>query len=130
MPSPIDIHIGKRLRLRRQLLGISQEKLGEQLGITFQQVQKYEKGINRISASRLFQIAHLVKVELDFFFEDIEPIEVQNETTGKFDAISISEYIDVGTLNLIKNYSCINCSEVQKNILNLVASLAKQKTLS
>ena len=69
-PNPIDVHVGSRVRLRRMMLGMSQEKLGESLGITFQQIQKYEKGTNRIGASRLQHIATILKVPVAFFFED------------------------------------------------------------
>lgn len=69
-PNPIDIHVGSRVRLRRNMLGMSQEKLGEHLGITFQQIQKYEKGTNRVGASRLQAIASVLKVPVAFFFED------------------------------------------------------------
>lgn len=68
--NPIDAHVGSRVRMRRMLLGMSQEKLGELLGLTFQQVQKYEKGVNRIGASRLFDLAHLLGVPVQFFYED------------------------------------------------------------
>src|SRR5580698_7105343 len=68
-PNPIDKHVGSRVRMRRMMLGMSQEKLGNALGLTFQQVQKYEKGTNRIGASRLQQIAHIVQVPVSFFFE-------------------------------------------------------------
>src|SRR3712207_6060540 len=68
-PSPIDKHVGSRVRMRRMLVGMSQERLGEALKITFQQVQKYEKGTNRISASRLQQIANVLGVTIDFFYE-------------------------------------------------------------
>ena len=70
-PNPVDIHVGGRVRLRRMLLGMSQEKLGEHLGLTFQQVQKYEKGINRIGASRLFDLAQVLGVPVQFFYEEI-----------------------------------------------------------
>ncbi|MDT8265491.1 helix-turn-helix transcriptional regulator, partial [Roseomonas sp. DSM 102946] len=70
-PSPIDVHVGGRVRLRRTLLGMSQEKLGEALGLTFQQVQKYERGVNRIGASRLFDIARVLDVPIGFFFDDM-----------------------------------------------------------
>jgi len=70
-PNPVDIHVGGRVRLRRMLLGMSQEKLGEHLGLTFQQVQKYEKGANRIGASRLFELARILGVGVQFFFEDL-----------------------------------------------------------
>ncbi len=69
LPNPIDKHVGSRLRMRRKMLGMSQEKLGEALKITFQQVQKYEKGTNRISASRLQHISHILQVPVPFFFE-------------------------------------------------------------
>lgn len=68
-PDPTDVHVGSRVRMRRMMLGISQEKLGIPMGVTFQQVQKYEKGTNRISASRLQQIAHVLSVPVSFFFE-------------------------------------------------------------
>ena len=70
-PNPIDIHVGSRVRLRRMMLGMSQEKLGEALGITFQQIQKYEKGQNRIGASRLFQLAHALSAPIGYFFEGL-----------------------------------------------------------
>ena len=69
-PNPIDIHVGSRVRLQRMLRGISQEKLGERLGLTFQQVQKYEKGVNRIGASRLFDLANVLGVPIQFFYDD------------------------------------------------------------
>src|SRR3981189_2698671 len=68
-PNPIDTHVGSRMRMRRMMLGMSQQKLGDALGITFQQVQKYEKGMNRISASRLQQASHILHVSAPFFFE-------------------------------------------------------------
>ncbi|MBY0430608.1 MAG: helix-turn-helix transcriptional regulator [Rhodospirillales bacterium] len=71
-PNPIDMHVGKRLRLRRALLGLSQEKLGEAIGLTFQQIQKYERGTNRIGASRLFDLARVLGVPVSFFFDDMD----------------------------------------------------------
>src|SRR4030043_303476 len=69
-PNPVDTHVGSRVRLRRMLLGMSQERLGDSMGLTFQQVQKYEKGVNRIGASRLFQISKILDVPVQFFFEE------------------------------------------------------------
>jgi transcriptional regulator with XRE-family HTH domain len=69
-PNPVDIHVGSRVRLRRMVLGISQEKLGERMNLTFQQIQKYEKGTNRIGASRLYQLSRILDVPVNFFFED------------------------------------------------------------
>lgn len=74
-PNFIDVHVGNRIRMRRQLVGMSQEKLGELLGITFQQVQKYEKGANRISASRLYLSAKVLGVPVQFFFDDLPGVE-------------------------------------------------------
>jgi transcriptional regulator with XRE-family HTH domain len=74
-PNPIDVHVGKRLRLRRTLLGMSQERLGELLGLTFQQVQKYERGANRIGSSRLFELGQILDVPVSFFFDDMPRAE-------------------------------------------------------
>src|ERR1700751_882143 len=77
-PNPVDKYVGSRVRMRRVLLGMSQEKLGEALGLTFQQIQKYEKGTNRVSASRLQQISKTLKVPPSFFFEGVPTGDVQN----------------------------------------------------
>ena len=69
--NPIDIQVGNRVRIRRMLIGMSQEKLGDLLGLTFQQVQKYEKGVNRIGAGRLFEVARILNVPIDFFYEGV-----------------------------------------------------------
>src|SRR6185295_17443318 len=76
-PNPIDVHVGSRVRFRRMLLGMSQEKLGEKLGLTFQQIQKYEKGINRIGASRLFDLAQVLAVPVQFFYEEAPALDAQ-----------------------------------------------------
>src|SRR6266852_8547342 len=83
-PNPIDVHVGSRVRFRRMLLGMSQEKLGERLGLTFQQVQKYEKGINRIGASRLFDLAQVLGVPVQFFYEEAPSGEPQPTMTDGF----------------------------------------------
>ena len=75
-PNPIDVHVGSRVRLQRMLLSMSQEKLGEQLGLTFQQVQKYEKGVNRIGASRLFDLSRVLGVPVSFFYDEAPGSEV------------------------------------------------------
>src|ERR1700743_1014534 len=72
-PSPVDLHVGSRVRLRRTLLGMSQEKLGNAVGLTFQQIQKYERGANRIGASRVFDMARVLDVPVQFFFEEMAP---------------------------------------------------------
>src|SRR5205085_9597489 len=73
-PNPIDVQVGSRVRLRRNMLGLSQEKLGEAIGLTFQQVQKYERGANRIGASRLHDLSQVLDVPVSFFFDDMDPV--------------------------------------------------------
>src|SRR5580658_9764720 len=73
-PHPIDVHVGSRVRLRRNMLGMSQEQLGAAIGLTFQQVQKYERGANRIGASRLLELARTLDVPVDFFYDDVDPV--------------------------------------------------------
>src|SRR5579884_1083608 len=73
-PNPIDVHVGSRIRLRRNMLALSQEKLGEAIGLTFQQVQKYERGANRIGASRLHELGRVLDVPVSFFFDDTDPV--------------------------------------------------------
>jgi transcriptional regulator with XRE-family HTH domain len=80
-PSPIDVHVGARIRLRRTLLAMSQERLGDALGMTYQQVQKYERGVNRVSASRLFDLSRVLDVPISFFFDDLP------DTVGENSAI-------------------------------------------
>ena len=70
-PNPIDVHVGSRVRLRRMMLGMSQEKLGERMNLTFQQIQKYERGINRIGASRLFELARILQVPVQFYYDGL-----------------------------------------------------------
>src|SRR5438067_7912867 len=91
-PSPIDVHVGSRIRLRRTLLGLSQEWLGDALGLTFQQVQKYERGVNRVGASRLFDLSRVLDVPISFFFDDLPETlsatssgSVQSRRTSGFD---------------------------------------------
>jgi transcriptional regulator with XRE-family HTH domain len=73
-PNPVDVHVGKRIRLRRMLLGYSQQQLAMRLGLTFQQVQKYEKGYNRVGASRLWDMSRVLRVQMDFFFENMDDV--------------------------------------------------------
>ncbi len=70
-PSPVDVHVGARIRLRRTLMGMSQERLGDALGLTFQQVQKYERGVNRVGASRLFDLSRVLDVPISFFYDNM-----------------------------------------------------------
>jgi transcriptional regulator with XRE-family HTH domain len=85
-PDPVDVHVGKRLKLRRTLMGMSQEKLGELLGVTFQQIQKYERGTNRMGSSRLFAIGRILSTPVSWFFEEME-----DETVDAPDHFSLAE---------------------------------------
>ena len=127
-PNPIDIHVGSRVRLRRTMLGQSQEKLGNALGITFQQIQKYEKGANRIGASRLQQIANVLTVPVAFFFEDapsgtqaVTGMSEGNSTTYVVDFLSSSE-----GLQLNRAFVKISDPKVRRKIVDLVKSLGDE----
>lgn len=127
-PNPIDIHVGSRVRLRRTMLGQSQEKLGNALGITFQQIQKYEKGANRIGASRLQQIANVLTVPVAFFFEDapsgtqsVTGMAEGNSTTYVVDFLSSSE-----GLQLNRAFVKISDPKVRRKIVDLVKSLSDE----
>ena len=125
-PNPIDIHVGSRVRLRRMMLGMSQEKLGDHLGITFQQIQKYEKGTNRIGASRLQHIATVLKVPVSFFFEDAPG--TPEEMTGFGETKPTSYVVDFLSssegLSLNKAFVRIRDPKVRKRIVDLVRTLA------
>ncbi len=135
-PNPMDIHVGSRVRLRRMLLGMSQEKLGDQLGLTFQQVQKYEKGINRIGASRLFDLSKTLGVPIDYFYEDIplaspgmaeDPSECGDKTGENtvFDFLSTRE-----GLELNKAFVRIGDARLRRTIVELVRNLAGEPNKS
>jgi transcriptional regulator with XRE-family HTH domain len=127
-PNPIDTHVGSRIRLRRNMIGMSQEKLGELLGITFQQVQKYEKGSNRVGASRLQAISSILSVPVSFFFEDAPGQEAgaagfaeENATTFVVDFLNSPE-----GLQLNRAFVRIGDPKVRRRIVELVKSLADE----
>jgi len=128
-PNPIDIHVGSRVRLRRMMLGMSQEKLGEHLGITFQQIQKYEKGTNRIGASRLQHIARVLQMPVSFFFEDA-PGAPANSTNAAglaeppatnyvVDFLSSSEGIQLN-----RAFVRIKDAKLRRRVIDLVQAMA------
>ena len=125
-PNPIDTHVGSRVRLRRMMLGMSQEKLGEHLGITFQQIQKYEKGTNRIGAIRLQHIATVLQVPVAFFFEDAPgtPSEAAGMAESRpanyvTDFLSSSEGIQLN-----KAFVRIKDTKLRRRIIDLVRAVA------
>jgi transcriptional regulator with XRE-family HTH domain len=128
VPNPIDRHVGSRVRMRRMLAGVSQEKLGEALGLTFQQIQKYEKGSNRISASRLQQIAKMLDVPVAFFFDGAPTGDMP---TGGFSDSASSAYVSdfmssTEGVQLTKAFVRIKNGKVRRRIIDLVESLAEE----
>ena len=129
-PNPIDIHVGGRVRFRRMLLGMSQEKLGERLGLTFQQVQKYEKGINRIGASRLFDLSQVLGVPVQFFYDEApggyeQPSSSQPGFADRQAESYIVEFLNSRDgLELNKAFVRITDPKVRRSTVDLVRSLA------
>jgi len=136
-PDPIDIHVGKRVKLRRTLLHISQEQLASDIGVTFQQVQKYESGHNRVSASRLFDISRVLNCPISYFFEDITA-----ETTGDRQTPGArgnegleEEKSEFGTdpmqrtetLELVRAYWRLHNPELRTNVLSLLNNISKRE---
>lgn len=127
--NPVDAHVGQRVRLRRMLVGMSQERLGELLGLTFQQVQKYEKGINRIGAGRLFEVAGILDVPISFFYEDLIGDRARG-VRGFAEGGSpppVMEFVSSGEgLQLSLAFMRIKDTKVRRKILDLVRSLADE----
>ena len=126
-PNPIDIHVGSRVRLRRQLLKMSQEKLGDELGVTFQQIQKYERGANRVGASRLYRLSRALDVPVQFFFEGlvdetpIAGVAEGDQTPIVYDFIQSSDGV-----TLAESFSRIKDGKVRRRVLELVRTLASE----
>ncbi len=132
-PHPVDVHVGGRVRMRRTLLGMSQEKLGEAIGLTFQQVQKYERGTNRIGASRLYDLSKVLDVPVGFFFEELTDYMAPGEKGGiaalnefaeeqseyEFDPMAKRE-----TLELVRAYYRIRDPQVRKRLFEMCKVLA------
>ena len=128
-PNPIDKHVGSRVRMRRMMLGMSQEKLGDALGLTFQQVQKYEKGANRIGASRLQQISLILQVSVSFFFEGAP--SPAGSATGLEEA-SAPDYVTdflatTDGLALAKAFMRMPNSKLRRRIVELVQEMAGEE---
>lgn len=129
-PNPIDVHVGSRVRLRRTLLGMSQERLGDAIGLTFQQVQKYERGANRIGASRLYDLSRVLDVPVSFFFDDLgqgapdagvaetEPA-ASSTARGEGDPLMRRE-----TLELVRAYYRIPDPQIRRRLFDLTKAIA------
>ncbi len=131
-PRPVDVHVGRRVRLRRTMLGMNQTKLGEALGLSFHMVQKYERGKSRISASRLYDLSNVLNVPVSFFFDDMPP-EVSGERRGRpvgmskaqgaaYEADTLAKR---ETLELCRAYSRIKSDKARKRIVELTKTIAK-----
>ncbi len=130
-PNPVDVHVGTRVRLRRTLLGMTQTGLGQAIGLTFQQVQKYERGVNRIGSSRLYDLARVLDVPVNFFFDEM-PKDVASKSTAAssgppegaeaFDPDIVSKR---ETLELVRAYYKIENAQVRKRLFDLVKVLGK-----
>lgn len=135
-PDPIDIHVGRRVKLRRTLLRISQEQLAGDIGVTFQQVQKYESGHNRVSASRLYDISRVLDCPTAYFFEDIGEHVTSGRATPKprtSEGLSESkaQFNDdpmqrTETLELVRAYWRLHGSEIRRNVLELLINMSKR----
>jgi transcriptional regulator with XRE-family HTH domain len=131
-PNPIDVHVGSRIRLRRTLLGISQERLAEAIRLTFQQVQKYEKGMNRVSSSRLYDLARILDVPLSYFFEEMSA-GVSAQTPSALMKTKQQPAIDYEkdplakreTLEFVRAYYKITDPAVRKRVFELTKAVAK-----
>ena len=140
--SPVDAHVGTRIRLRRTLMGMSQERLGESLGLTFQQVQKYERGVNRVGASRLFDLSRVLDVPISFFFDDMPGPMAGMPPAGatggsrrvygfadaqdSFGGIGDEQLNRRETLELVRAYYKITDPSVRKRVFDLIKSMATE----
>ncbi len=131
-PNPIDVHVGARVRLRRTLLGMSQEKLGEAIGLTFQQVQKYERGANRVGASRLYDLSRVLDVPVSYFFEEMaaDVASAAEARLGGMAEAAPSPTYEVDpmmrreTLELVRAYYRIGDPQVRRRLFDLTKAIA------
>lgn len=131
IPNPVDIHVGERLRSRRALLGLTQEKLAESVNLTFQQIQKYERGTNRVSASRLWQFSKVLRVPISFFFEnytDRQPVPESGYGLADNDQESFSGEADLmdkkETLALVREYYSIPDPKLRRDVFKMIKTMA------
>ena len=125
-PNPTDVYVGSRVRLRRKMLGLSQEKLGEKLGITFQQIQKYEKGTNRVGASRLQAMSNALDVPVSFFFPD-SSVGAEGGGMQEESAAFMTDFMSTSEgLELSRSFVRIRSTKVRRRIVELVRALAEE----
>ena len=131
-PNPIDVHVGSRVRYRRMIIGMSQEKLGEKMNLTFQQIQKYEKGTNRIGASRLFQLSKILEVPVGYFFEDAfanaAPAQAMHGLHEPEQEGYLLDFLNSREgLDLNKAFAKIQDPKVRRRVIDLVRALSDDK---
>ncbi|ACT60750.1 helix-turn-helix domain-containing protein [Hirschia baltica] len=127
LPNSIDKHVGRRVRWRRRELNFSQEKLGELLGLTFQQIQKYEKGVNRISAGRLFEMSRVLETTIGYFFMGVEEMdEAMNRSFAESDKDqALTGLIDADAVDLVVAFQSIPDPKLRQSILTMVRNSAE-----
>jgi len=125
-PDPIDIHVGSRIRMQRRIMGMSQTDLGDATGVTFQQIQKYENGKNRVSSSRLQQFSALLKVPASFFFDGALGVETKTRKRGESDYL-VELCNTPGGLELAKAFNAITDRQTRWKLANLVAAIAESE---
>ncbi|MBV9533174.1 MAG: helix-turn-helix transcriptional regulator [Bradyrhizobium sp.] len=126
-PNPVDKYVGSRVRMRRIMLGMSQEKLGEALGLTFQQIQKYEKGTNRVGASRIQQIAEVLQIPVSFLFEG-SPTGSADGFGGTISPTYVSDFLATSEgLALTRAFTRIHDSKLRRSIVDLVEQIAARE---
>ncbi len=124
-PNPVDVHVGSRVRLRRTLLGMSQEKLGDAIGLTFQQVQKYERGANRVGASRLYDLARVLDVPVSYFFEELgEASSSADPPDNSSESYQSNPMMKRETLELVRAYLRISDPQIKRRLFELAKALA------
>ncbi len=131
-PNPVDVHVGSRVRYRRMIIGMSQEKLGEKMNLTFQQIQKYEKGTNRIGASRLFQLSKILEVPVGYFFEDaFASTAPAHASQGLHEPAQEGFLLDFLNsregLDLNRAFAKIHDPKVRRRVIDLVRALSEEK---
>lgn len=133
-PDEVDVHVGSRLRVRRSLMGLSQDALADAVGITFQQIQKYERGANRISAGRLFQFSKILEVPVSFFYEQLSNANTNSQAYGlsdnEQDGFEAAPQDDImtrkETIDLIRTYYSVEDEDTRKDIAKFIKSMAER----
>lgn len=134
-PKAMDVHVGNRLRMRRSIIGWSQEKLADAVGLTFQQVQKYERGANRVSASRLYDFSRILDVEISYFFEQYNEKQKPANFKYGFADTDQDEFLDTGkwydkeTLELIRIYYSIQDQKLRRNLVKVIQNMAEMQSI-